>query len=140
MSKLPFRVTLLIWLVLSLTAWNALRLWTSLAWRNALLEFSTRPNPMVITASSLMGIITGLILIWGIWQNKNWTVKLLLGAAVGYSVWYWTERLIWQQPRPNWLFAVIVNLVLFAFVLFCSRSLTREAYERKPQHPEIERS
>ncbi len=44
MSKPPFRVTLLLWLVLFLTAWNALRLWTALAWHNVLNEFSAQPK------------------------------------------------------------------------------------------------
>jgi formate hydrogenlyase subunit 3/multisubunit Na+/H+ antiporter MnhD subunit len=126
--------------VLSLTAWNVLRLWTSLAWRNALIEFSAHPSPTITSISSLIGILTGAMLFWGIWQNKSWTSKVLIGAATGYTVWYWSERIIWQQPRPNWLFAVIVNLVLLVFVLFCLKSLTREAYERKSQHQKTERS
>ncbi|MBK8821894.1 MAG: hypothetical protein IPN58_04580 [Anaerolineales bacterium] len=51
MNKLPLRVTLLLLMVLSLTTWNALRLWTSLAWQNVLNEFSVQPSPTVTAGS-----------------------------------------------------------------------------------------
>ena len=137
MSKPPFRVTLLLWLVLFLTAWNALRLWTAISWFNVLNEYSASPNPAITAFSGAFWVAIGIILIWGIWQRKPWTVKLLLGATAGYTVWYWSERLFWQSPHPNWPFAVIVNLALIIFILFTTRPLTREAHERKIEHPEI---
>ena len=83
-------------------------------------------------------MVTGFILLWGIWQKKAWAVKMLIGAATGYTVWYWCERLIWQNPRPNWPFAVIVNLILIVFILFTTRSMSREAHEREIENPAIE--
>jgi hypothetical protein len=138
MSKLPFRVTLLLWLVLFLTAWNALRLWTALAWRNVLNEFSAQPIPAITAASGAIWMVTGVVIVWSIWQKKAWAAKLLIGASAGYTVWYWSERLVWQNPHPNWLFAVIVNLVLFIFILFTTKALTREAHERKIENPKID--
>jgi hypothetical protein len=138
MNRYSFRVTLVLWLVLILTAWNTLRVWTSLAWHNTLSEFSAQPIPIIITISGIVWVVIGLAILWGIWQNKAWTMKLLLGAAAGYTVWYWCERLIWQTPRPNWLFAVIVNLVLLVFILFTKKSLLREAHERKNENRIIE--
>jgi hypothetical protein len=137
MNKLSFRVTLLYWLVLTLSAWNALRLWTALAWREVLNEFSASPPPIVITVSGAIWMVTGMILIWSIWQEKAWTSKLLLGAATGYTIWYWSERLIWLNSHPNWLFAVIVNLAGFVFILFNVKLLSREAHERKNENPTI---
>jgi len=138
MNKLHLRVTLLLWLVLSLVTWNGLRLWTSLAWRGVLNEFSVRPTPLVTAFSGAVWVITGIILIWSILQKKAWAAKLLLGASAGYTVWYWSERFIWQNPHPNWSFAVIVNLGLLAFILFTSKLLVREAYERKNENPKVE--
>jgi hypothetical protein len=138
MSKHLFRVTLLLWLVLTLTAWNALRFWTALTWHNVLNEFSTQPTSTVIAVSGAFWVIIGLILLWSIWQKKVWAVKLLFGASAGYTVWYWSERLIWQNPHPNWLFAVIVNLALLVFILFATKSLLREAHERKIEYPTID--
>jgi hypothetical protein len=137
-NKLPFRVTLLLWLVLILMAWNALRLWTSLTWYSVLTEFSARPGPLIIASAGLLWVVTGLTLLWGIWQNKKWTAKLFVGSAAGYTIWYWGERLIWQEPRPNWPFAVILNLVVLIFIIFATKSLAREAYEQQPPHQTTE--
>jgi len=138
MSKLPFRVTLLYVLVLTLSAWNGLRLWTALAWQNILTEFSASPSPIVIAVSGAFWMVTGIILLWSIWQKKAWSATLLVGVAAGYTIWYWSERLIWQIPHPNWLFAVIVNLALLVFILFTAKLLTREAHERKNENPKID--
>jgi hypothetical protein len=137
MNKPSLRVTLLLWLVLTLSAWNGLRLWTSLAWHNVLDEFSARPSSTVIAVSGAIWMVTGIILIWGIWQKKAWAANLLIGASAGYSIWYWSERFIWQTPHPNWLFAVIVNLALLVFIQYTTKLLTREAHERKNENPKI---
>jgi hypothetical protein len=138
MNKLPIRVTLLYVLVLTLSAWNGLRLWTVLAWHQVLDEFSANPTSEVVAVSSVIWMVTGIILLWSLWQKKAWATKLLLGASAGYSVWYWSEHLIWQTPHPNWLFAVIVNLALLAFILFTTKLLSREAHERKNENPKID--
>jgi hypothetical protein len=122
-------------LVLTLSAWNGLRLWTALAWRNVLTEFSASPPPIITAVSGAVWMVAGFILFWSIWQKKAWAGKLLVGIASGYSVWYWSERLLWQNPHPNWSFAVIVNLAAFAFILLTVKSLSREAYERENENP-----
>lgn len=137
MTKLPFRETLLIWLVLIFTAWSALGAWTALAWKDMLSRYSPQPSPLITTISSVTWFFVGLLILWSIWKNKAWASKLLLGAAVGYTLWFWSEQLIWQSPHPNWPFAVIVNLALLIFILFNTRSMTREDHERKIEKPII---
>ncbi|GAB4398540.1 MAG: hypothetical protein OHK003_21020 [Anaerolineales bacterium] len=136
--KRPFTVTLTIWLVLILASWNALRAWTSIAWQTILMEFSVQLPPMINTISGILWFLTGIVLLIGVWQKKAWSAKLLLGAATGYTVWYWSERLIWQNPRPNVLFAILVNLACLIVTYFASKSLSREAYERNTENPETE--
>jgi hypothetical protein len=63
---------------------------------------------------------------------------MLIAAAAGYSVWYWIERLVWQEPRPNWPFAVILNLIVLGIFSVTTKSLTRETYERKNKNPTLE--
>ncbi|HMX73066.1 MAG TPA: hypothetical protein PKE35_02375 [Anaerolineales bacterium] len=138
MKKFSFRATLLQMLVLTLTAFNLLRMWTALAWQDILTEFSTQPSPIVLAVSGAVWALCGIVLLWGIWRKTAWAEKLLLGASAGYSLWYWTERLAWQNPHPNWLFAVIVNLAIIVFILFSKKSLTREAYERNIENPKID--
>lgn len=103
-----------------------------------LYEFSARPISPITAGSGAIWTVTGIILLWSIWQKKAWAAKLLLGTSAGYTVWYWIERLIWHNPHPNWLFAVIVNLAIIIFILFTTKSLAREAYERKIENSAIE--
>lgn len=131
MSKLPLSATLCVWLVLMVTAWNGLRLWTALAWQKTLVEFSTNPGPVYVAVSGAVWVVVGLTLAWSLMLGKARAGKMLVGAAAVYTVWYWSERLIWQAPHPNWPFAIIVNLILLVFIFFTNKSLTREAYERK---------
>ena len=138
MSKPPFRVTLLLCLVLIFTVWNGLRLWTAIAWQDVLDEFSAQPISTITAVSGAIWMVTGIILFWIIWKKKAWGAKLLIGASAGYTIWYWSERAIWHNPHPNWPFAVIVNLVLIFFILFTTKTLTREAHERKIENPEID--
>jgi hypothetical protein len=138
MNRFPFRVTLLLALVLSLTMWNMLRLWTSLAWRATLTEFAGAQISAVITISAAVWTLVGIFVAWSILQRKPWAAKTLAAAAGCYSIWYWIERLVWQNPRPNWVFAVIVNLALIIFIPLNIKTLSREAYERKIENPAIE--
>lgn len=137
-SKIPFRVTLLLCLVLLFTAWNILRIWTALSWGSTLNEVSAHPSVWVIILSGLIWVVTGCLIIWSTGQGKTWARKLLLGAVGAYTIWYWYGRLIWQMPRPNWPFAVILNLVLIIFIIYTTKSSLREAYERESEYQEIE--
>jgi hypothetical protein len=134
----PAIVTLTGWLVLMLASWNALRAWTSLAWSQVLIEFSVRLSPTVSAAVAIFWAIAGLLLAWGIWQNKAWSAKLLPILAAGYTAWYWIERLIWQAPRPNVPFAVMMNLAWLTIIFFATKSLSREAYERNTENQTTE--
>lgn len=136
--KRPFIVTLTGELVLIFTAWNVLRLWTSLAWNATLSEYPLRISPAASAAIGFIWAIAGLIVWWELWQRKAWSFKLLVGLAATYTVWYWCERLLWQNPRPNVPFAVFVNLVLFVFIYFVWKTISREAYERNTENPKVE--
>lgn len=136
--KRPFSVTLTGWVVLILTSWNAIRLWTSIAWNDVLTEFSVRVAPTVSAVIAAIWVVGGVVLLWSMWRKKDWSAKFLLGMAAAYTVWYWSERLILQNPRANVPFAVILNLILLVFIYFASRSLTREAYERNIENPKTE--
>ena len=134
----PVIVTLTGWAVLILASWNALRAWTSLAWSNVLIEYSVRLSPTVSAGIAIFWASTGLVLAWGIWQNKAWSARFLPILAAGYTVWYWSERLIWQEPRPNVTFAVIMNIVWLLIIFFTTKSLSREAYERNTENQTTE--
>lgn len=130
----PISVTLTLIVVLILTTWNLIKAWTALAWRNVLNEFSISLMPEITAVISIIWISIGLVLMWGILQKKVWSKKMLVGTATSYTVWFWSERFIWQNSQTNTMFAVSINIILLIIIYFA----TREAYERTNENPEIE--
>lgn len=124
-------------LVLSITMWNLLRAWTALAWRVALTEFAGGDLFEAAVISGAGWSLAGIFIAWALLRRKKWAGKILAGVSIAYSIWYWVARLLWQPPRPNWAFAVIVNLLTLAFVAFILKSLSREAYERNVENPKV---
>jgi hypothetical protein len=138
MMKRPMIVTFVLWSVLFFSAWNALKAWTAIAWRDVLLEYSAQMPPTLTAGMSLLWFIIGMVAAWGIWQKKTWSAKWLPGAAAGYTAWYWVERLVWQNPRPNTVFAILATLAGLLLVIIASKSLSREAYERNTENQATE--
>ena len=136
--KRPIPVTLTFWMVLILTIWNAVKAWTFLAWRATLEEFSSRYQPALGAIIGIFWFMIGLALAWGLWYKKPWSLKILPFAAVGYILWYWVERLVWQSPHPNSMFVIVLDIASLILVYSASISLSREAYERINENPAIE--
>ncbi len=137
MKKPAFHgVTPILWLVLCLTVWNGVRLWTAIAWRSTLAEFASRPGVVYIGITGAFWFIGGVILAWSLWRGKAWAGILLMIAAVGYTVWYWCDRLIFQMQHANWAFVLALNCILLVYVLFIAGSnlFKREAYEHKSEN------
>lgn len=136
--KRPIPVTLTFWMVLILTIWNAVKAWTFLVWRATLEEFSSRHQPALGATTGIVWSIIGLVLAWGLWYKKPRSLKILPFAAVGYILWYWVERLVWQSPHPNSMFVIVLDIASLILVYSASISMSREAYERINENPAIE--
>jgi hypothetical protein len=134
-QKRPFGVTLLLWLVLSLSAWGAVRLLAALRWWNVLEEFEARLSPLYLSITGAGWIVVGIVLLWGIFSGRLW-IRLAIPAFM--SVWmiqYWVERLFFESPRPNVAFALIVTtlLLIVTFISALNRK-TREFFIRSEEH------
>ena len=130
----PISVTLTLIVVLILTTWNLIKAWTALVWRNVLNEFSVSLMPEITAVVSIIWAVIGLVLMWAILQKKVWSKRMLIATATSYTVWFWSERLIWQNPKTNTVFTILLNLVFLIIIYFA----TREAYERTIENPEVE--
>ena len=117
--KRPFSVTILLWLVLSLTAWSGLRLYSAIQWWNVLLEFASRPGPWYIAISAGTWLIVSITLLWGMWQAKAWARYALLGAGASFTVWYWCDRFLFQMSSANWPFALLATVLLLIILSVC---------------------
>jgi hypothetical protein len=117
--KRPFSVTILLWLVLSLTAWSGLRLYSAIRWWNVLLEFASPPGPWYIAISAAVWLIVSIALLWSMWQAKAWARYALLGAGAGLAVWYWCDWLLLQTPGANWPFGLLATILLLIILSVC---------------------
>src|SRR5688572_29069535 len=80
----PFGVTLLLWLVLSLTAWGAVRLIAALRFWNLLNEFEARLSSWYLFLTGAGWVAVGAVLLWGLFSGKLWTARAIL---VSIALW-----------------------------------------------------
>jgi hypothetical protein len=135
--KRPFGVTLLLWLVLSLSAWGAVRLLAALRWWNVLSEFEARLGPSYLALTGAGWMAAGAVLLWGLAGGigKQWTYRAIPAAVALWIVQYWTERIFFQAPRANVSFALIASLLLFILTLISAfNRKTKEFFMRSEEH------
>ncbi len=139
MSKRPSSVTSLLFVVLCLTTWNALRLFASIADWDVLAEFAPRPGPLYIAASASFWTLGGLAL-WRAIRRRQPRAHLAVAAfLVGYAAWWWADSLLLQQANPNWPFALALTILLLALAasyIFNRKTINyfnqRETHEQTP--------
>ena len=116
MNKRPNTVTTLLWLVLCLTAWNATRLFASIADWNLLAEFAPRPGPIYISVSAAVWTLGGVAL-WITIRRRSPRARLATAIISGaYALWWWADRLFLQTARLNGLFAAIATILILAMI------------------------
>jgi hypothetical protein len=133
--KFPPSVTLLVWLVLSFTVWHATRLATSLAWHDVLETYAARPGTLYIGLTGALWLCVGTFLLWSIGRRAPWTRRALLAGAVLYAAWVWMDRLLVQaQARANWPFALLLTVLLLAYVTAVVLHPKNQTYFERETH------
>jgi hypothetical protein len=140
--KRPFGVTLLVWMVLSLLMWGAVRFFASLHWWNVLVEFRSTLSPLYLSATGAGWSVVGVVLLWSMFSGKRWTHRAILTSISIWLIEYWLERVFYQSPRANLPFAVTSSIVILCITListlhkstqnFFTRS---EEYEQRNKNP-----
>ena len=131
----PFSVTLLLWLVLSLSAWGAVRLIAALRWWNVLNEFEARLSPWYLSITGAGWILIGAVLLWGLFTGRLWTIWAILASISLWIVQYWIERLFFESSRANLPFALLLTALLFIVTLISALSRkTKEFFIRSEDH------
>ncbi len=116
-KKRPFGVTLLLWLVLSLSAWGALRLVAAQRFGPALSEFGARLSRLYFSITGAGWIAVGGLLLWGLFSGKRWIRWAFPAVSFLWVAGYWIERLFFESPRENSLFALIASILLLVVTL-----------------------
>ncbi len=141
MEKKPFRVICLVLIAVLCAAWNGLRLGESIFFWRTLDKYGV--YPLYIAISGAAWIIFGLWLAWGLWLGKAWAWGVALIGTIGYTAWYWFDRLVFQKPHTNWLFVLILNIVFLLMLITIifspktRRFFKRDTNDRKPKNPTI---
>ena len=133
--KRPFGVTLLLWLVLSLSAWGAVRLLGAFRWWNVLNEFGARLGPFYLSITGVGWILLGGVLLWSLFSGKLWA---RLAIPISIFLWvmeYWVERMFFDAPRANSFFALILSIVLFVVTSVSAfNQKTKRFFIRSEEH------
>ena len=134
-QKRSFSVTLLLWLVLSLSAWGVVRLLGALRWWNVLNEFGARLSPLYLSTMGVVWIIVGIALLWGLFSGKSWARVAIPTSIFVWIMEYWIERIFFESPRANFLFALVASILLF-IVTFSSafNQKTKKFFIRSEEH------
>jgi len=140
--KRPFGVTLLLWMVLSLLAWGALRFFASLRTWDVLVEFGSSLSPWYLSITGAGWVIAGCVLVWSMLVGKPWINRAILTSVLVWLIEYWIERVFYQQPHANLPFAVGGSIVIMGITLISTlhKSTTdfftrSEEYEQQDKNP-----
>lgn len=134
-QKRPFGVTLLVWLVLSLSAWGVIRWLAALRWWDVLIEYNARLSPLYLSITGAGWVVISGVLLWGLFSGKRWT---RLGIPLAVFLWlveYWMERIFFESPRANLPFALIASILLLVLTLTSARNRkTRKFLYKSEEH------
>jgi hypothetical protein len=134
-QKRPFSVTLLLWLVLSLSAWGAVRLLAAFRWWNVLNEFGARLSPLYLAITGAGWIVVGGVLLWSLFRGTSW---VRLAIPISIFLWimeYWIERIFFESPRANFPFALIASIFLFILTSVSAfNQKTKRFFVRSEEH------
>ncbi len=113
--KRPPAVTTLLWMVLCLVTWNAIRMIATLMQWDILWEFAPHPGPIYIFATASLWTLGWLAVWMALRRRRVRARRYTLLIAFGYAAWLWLDRLLLQQSNPNWPFAAAATVIFLAF-------------------------
>jgi hypothetical protein len=115
MIKRTFRITCIAIIIVFAAIWNGLRLGETIFFWKTLEKYGA--HPLYISISGGLWLLVGLVLFEGLWLGKAWVLVASLGGIVGYTAWYWFDRLVMQVPHANWPFVLTATLVFMLIIL-----------------------
>jgi len=139
--KRPFGVTLLLWMVLSLSAWGAIRFYAALRWWGVLTEFDARLSPIYLSITGAGWVVAGGVLLFGMLLGKAWTRPAMLTSILLWLIEYWIERLFYQTARSNLAFAVIGSFIVMIVAVFATTLRgTKLFFTRSEEHEQPDKN
>lgn len=122
-------VTFPLLIVLSITIWNVIRIYSSINNWSILIKYGA--NPCYILGSGLIWSLTGIFSLFFLGTRRNH--YRILGSMIGiaYFIWYWFDRLVIQITADvSVIYSLIFTLALLGLYLF-RLSKSKNAYRHK---------
>jgi hypothetical protein len=133
----PFRVILLVLLIVCAAGSNGFRLGEAIFFWKTLVEYGA--HPLYISLSGGFWLNFGLFTGWGLLFGKKWSRMVAMLGTAGYLSWYWLDRLVLQGQHSNWLFTLFADIffvIVIIFILFSQKTrlfIQRDNYGRKSE-------
>lgn len=134
--KRPFGVTLLLWLVLILSAWGVVRWLSALRWWDVLVEFEARLSPLYLSLTGIAWAVGGGVLLWSLFAARTWARLAIPLSIFLWLLEYWIERTFFELPRANLPFALIASLLLLTVTLISALHRKTERFLTKSEEHE----
>jgi hypothetical protein len=123
--------------------WNGMRLGNAIFFWSILNNFGA--PWLYLAISGGFWTVSSAVISVGLWQRKIWAWAGTIGGIIAYSVWYWADRLIFQLPHSNELFALLYTFIMIAFSFSVLFSIKTRVYFNLqkitpmifPRNPEI---
>ena len=127
----PTSVTILTVLVLLITSWYAIRIYSAIVNWQVLIEFGA--IPAYILGTGIFWTVAGLWLLIIFWRGKSYAAPAGTAAAAGHFLWYWFDRLVIQlSPAPNVMFSMVFSsLVLAAFIITLNLPASKSFFNKE---------
>lgn len=119
-AKSPFSVTVLLGLVLTFTALQAVRLWAALTNWEFLSSLPLSVPPAYLAASGLLWALGGAWLAVGLWTAKPWAPRGTRIGLAAYTAFHWLDKSFLQVgglQSSNLAFEAGLSLILIGSVL-----------------------
>ncbi len=122
-SKRPLGVNTLIAVVLIFTSLNIVRVISATKSWSFLSSLPLQIPAIYFIISGTIWSLLGTILVFGLILRKMWTLPLTMILCLGYSAFYWFDRLFIASRAVNdshWQFAVgltILSIIIMIWIL-----------------------
>jgi hypothetical protein len=135
-SHRPFRVTILVIMVLTIAVIHLIRLVQAIHQWGFL---STWPgvSPLYIALTGFIWAVVGLPLAWGLWCGKPRALRASQIIIPAFLLYAWIDRIFIANPMvtmqrdSSWYFAAWATLVFLAFFLWIIFSTKTTAFFRR---------
>lgn len=134
-KRRPFGVTLLLWMVLILSAWGVVRFMAALRWWDVLTEFAPSLSPLYLSVTGAGWGAAGGVLLVGILRRRQWAVPGTVAFILLWLIEYWIERIFFQSERANLPFVLSISILVIGIVVILTNLLgTKSFFAKSEEH------